>query len=67
MGKIESKEFRLSKVKIKYMIFKFSSSRRGKAIVKIRNNTLSVTVSFKYQRPSSQKDRKVDRDVLHRI
>lgn len=40
------KDFRLSKVKIKYMKFRFSNIRYNETVVKIGNDELSVTKSF---------------------
>lgn len=46
--KLRSKRFRLSRLKIQYMKFKFSCIGHGKTIAKLGDDELLVTKSFMY-------------------
>lgn len=49
------------------MDFKFGSIICSKTIIKLGDDEVSVTGCFKYIGSSLQKNREVDRDVLHRM
>ncbi|XP_016442779.1 uncharacterized protein LOC107768188 [Nicotiana tabacum] len=65
---LESKDFKLSRLKIKYLEYKFSEERHEEEVeVKIDTQVIPIRDSFKYLGSIIQSNGKIDEDVTHRI
>ncbi|XP_070041164.1 uncharacterized protein [Nicotiana tomentosiformis] len=65
---LESKYFKLSKTKIKYLECKFSGvAQKLNEDVRLDSQVISRRDSFKYHRPTIQGNGEIDEDVTHRI
>jgi len=65
---LESKQFKLSRRKTKYMECKFSKNARvDDAIIKLENQIIQKNDHFRYLGSVIQKDREIHEDATHRI
>ena len=64
---LESKGFRLSRTKIKYMICDFGGVVQEKGDVSLEGQVVPKKDTFRYLRSMLQRDGDIDADVSHRI
>ena len=64
---LESKGFRLSRTKTKYMMCDFSTTRHEDGDVRLDGQVVAQKDTFRYLGSMLQKDGDIDEDIRHRI
>ncbi|PKU75406.1 ubiquitin-protein ligase E3 C [Dendrobium catenatum] len=64
---LESKGFRLSRSKIEYMEYNFSSNRPSDGIVTLGDQVINKSTHFRYLESIVQGDGEIDGDIITRI
>jgi hypothetical protein len=64
---LESKDFRLSMIKIEYMRYQFSGENSDDGDVSLDGRVVPMNDTFRYLRSMLQSEGEIDEDVSHKI